>query len=81
MSRQLPEVAYGIEGVARACERTCACVRWHLYVAKDLAPDGHAGRTMIFTRATMEAFLANIRPPGRPVTKQKGSVYKQKAPR
>jgi hypothetical protein len=41
-------------------------VKWHVYTAKTLAPDAAVGKTLMFTRETLDAFRAARRRPGRP---------------
>lgn len=41
-------------------------LRYHLYKVKDLVPDAKKGHTILFTRATLDAFATVRRAVGRP---------------
>ena len=46
-------------------------LKHHIYVAKDLEPDGKIGRSLFFTQATLDILNDQKRQPGRPPTLQK----------
>ena len=41
-------------------------VKYHIYEAATLVPDTKIGRTLMFTRETLDQFQATRRKPGRP---------------
>ena len=36
-------------------------VKWHIYHARDLVPDGQVAKTLYFTKANLDDFKARIR--------------------
>ena len=41
-------------------------LKYHVHVAGNLTPDAKVGHALVFTRETLDRFLARRRPPGRP---------------
>jgi hypothetical protein len=41
-------------------------VKYHVYTSRTLVPDATVGKSLLFTRETLDAFRAAHRPPGRP---------------
>lgn len=60
------EKLYSTAEAARYLGLSVATVKYHIYQAKDLSPDTTIGRNLVFTQATLDAFAANKRSPGRP---------------
>jgi len=44
-------------------------VKYHVYQVKDLVPDKLVGKTLVFTRETLDEFMTRKRSVGRPATK------------
>ena len=45
-----------------------ATVKYHVYQSGALRPDAKIGKTLVFTRSTLDEFAAQKRRPGRPRT-------------
>lgn len=56
----------GIKEAAAYCGLSLSALRQHIYRTKDLIPDATFGGSFVFTKATLDAFLAQRRTPGRP---------------
>lgn len=41
-------------------------LRWHVYVSRQIVPDGIIGRSLYFYEATLDEFYDRRRTPGRP---------------
>lgn len=62
-----PGAVFDLAGAAAYLGMTTRAVKWHIYVAGDLVPDGRAGdKHPCFTRDTLDTFQATRRARGRP---------------
>lgn len=57
---------YSTREAAAYLDIKLATLKHHLYVAKDLLPDGVIGKSLIFQRVTLDRFASLKRAPGRP---------------
>ncbi|NIV38007.1 MAG: helix-turn-helix domain-containing protein [Anaerolineae bacterium] len=57
---------FSTEEAAEYLGLAVATVKYHIYESKALAPDATIGRTLMFTRDTLDQFQATRRKPGRP---------------
>lgn len=55
----------GIEDAAKYCKMSVAALKYHIYVAGDLA-GRMIGHSITFEREVLDHFMANKRAPGRP---------------
>lgn len=57
---------FDLKGAAAYLGLKPTSVKHHIYVTKTLRPDGKIGKSLIFTRSTLDAFMAIKRVAGRP---------------
>lgn len=62
---------FDLQAAARYLGVKPETVKHHLYVAKDLQADGTVGKSLYFTRETLDTYQANRRGPGRPAAAPK----------
>jgi len=62
----MPDDVYDVKSAAKYLRLSVAAVKYHLYVVKDLSPDGKVGRSPWFSQETLDTFLKHKRKPGRP---------------
>lgn len=60
------ELFFGVKGAASYLGLSEPAVKHHLYVTRDLKADFMAGNVLAFSRKTLDAFLTNKKPIGRP---------------
>ena len=57
---------FSTEQAAEYLGLSVATVKYHIYESATLRADAKVGRTLVFTRETLDAFAASKRKPGRP---------------
>lgn len=61
-----PLKLYGIKEAAAYCGLAVRTLKYHIYESGELKADANVGHSLVFTQATLDAFLRNRRPVGRP---------------
>ena len=61
---------FGVKEAAEYCSLAARTIKYHIYESGELQADALIGHSLVFTQATLDDFLKNRRPVGRPKAKQ-----------